>query len=550
MELAVSGADWWAGSRICMPATRICRHTLVVTPADDAGNAALHRLEGELAAVSPLVEQVLTNLELASATSSDAEFAAFLQSDESLQTNAFFLDECRRNGQFRLPKDQELLANDLAVDGLKAWSRLYDRLSGELRVKVMEKGEIVEKSPGQVTWDGPERSVRENNFYAAGKAWDTIADTCADALNHIAGSRLTKYGRLDGVDDHLDWPLRLNRMSRETLQCLWQTITDRKPALVKYLNRKANLMGLDQLSWFDVHAPLPLSSGPPKKLSWDDACRTVEQTFDDFAGEWGDFARLNFNDRWIEAEDRSGKRQGGFCAGYPTKQQSRIFMTFTESADSMSTLAHELGHAYHSHVLRDEPLLLQEYPMNLAETASTFAEAVLGDQQLVTAADDEARLKLLDQMLSDSVAFLMNIHCRFLFEDNFHRERANGEVSSDRLRELMLAAQKESYCDALDPDGWYDGFWISKLHFYIGGWPFYNFPYTFGYLLSLGIYRLHEELDNFPDRVKAFLIATGNRQTEDAVQEAFGHDLRKPDFWNGSIDIVEERVEQFLSLSE
>ena len=114
----------------------------------------------------------------------------------------------------------------------------------------------------------------------------------------------------------------------------------------------------------------------------------------------------------------------------------------------------------------------------------------------------------------------------------------------------MLSSQQEAYCDALDDESWYGGFWISKLHFYIGSWPFYNFPYTFGYLLSLGIYRLREEIEDVPEKIREFLIATGCRETEDAVAEAFGHDLRQPDFWNGSLDIIEQRVQQFLDLAE
>ena len=113
----------------------------------------------------------------------------------------------------------------------------------------------------------------------------------------------------------------------------------------------------------------------------------------------------------------------------------------------------------------------------------------------------------------------------------------------------MLEAQQEAYCDALDDGGWYPEFWVSKLHFYIAGWPFYNFPYTFGYLLSLGIYRLSEELDNFPDRVREFLIATGSREAEVAVSEAFGEDLTDPTFWQRSLEVVEDRVNQFLELA-
>ncbi len=517
--------------------------------AGDAGNKEFQRLEGVLAALRPLSEQVQTNLEFPFRDIDDRTMDAFLAVDERLAEVAFYLRECQRNAAFRLPKSEELLVAQLEVDGLRAWSRLYDRLSGELRIEVMEKGELVRKSPGQVSLDSPERSVRENNFYAAQNAWATIADSCADALNHISGSRLTKYKRL-GVQDHLDRPLRLNRMKRETLDTMWATITERKPMLKKYLDTKAALLGLDRLCWYDVTAPLPSSEpGGAARLEYAEACKIVMRTFDEFAPEWGEFAQRAMAERWIEAEDRPGKRQGGFCTGFPTRRQSRIFMTFTHSEDSMSTLAHELGHAYHSHVLRDQPMLLQDYPMNLAETASTFAEAILGDQQL-SAATDAQRLSMLDRMLGDSVSFLMNIHARFLFEDRYHQQRAAGELSAARFSELMREAQREAYCEALDDDGWYPGFWISKLHFYIAGWPFYNFPYTFGYLLSLGIYRLGDELEDFPEKVRQFLLATGSRQAEAAVFEAFGYDLTEPDFWQRSLDVVEERVNQFVELAQ
>jgi pepF/M3 family oligoendopeptidase len=423
---------------------------------------------------------------------------------------------------------------------------LYDRLSGDLRVQVMEKGELVRKSPGQVTLDSAERTVRENSFFAAGRAWATIADSCAEALNHISGSRLTKYARL-GVRDHLDLPLRMNRMRRETLETMWSTIADRKSMLIRYLDAKARLLGLERLCWYDVTAPLP-TRRPAPRLEYDDACEIVIRTFTAFSSELGEFARRAIAERWIEAEDRSGKRQGGFCTELPTRQQSRIFMTFTYSDDSMSTLAHELGHAYHSYVLRERPMLLREYPMNLAETASTLAEAILNERRLAEA-DDDQRLSLLDRMLSDAVTFLMNIHARFLFEDRFHRERAGGELSAARFSELMLEAQREAYLDALDEDGWYPEFWISKLHFYGTTWPFYNFPYTFGYLLSLGVYGLRDEQEAFPERIREFLIATGSQQAEEAVANAFGADLSQPEFWRWSLDVVEQHVGQFVDLA-
>lgn len=518
--------------------------------AAEAENKLFQKLEGRIATLQPALTKIRANVEFAIMAVGEDEFEAFLGSSPDLVKIGFYLRDRRANAKFRLPKDQELLAADLGVDGIHAWGRFYDRISGALKVAVMEKGEIVKKSPGQVQFDMPERPVRENNFYAADKAWASLADHCADALNHISGTRLTVYERL-GVTDHLDSPLRYNRMTRETLNVMWQTIANRKAVLLDYFNAKAKLEGIDKLAWYDLMAPLTSREGKPAKLTYDTACETIIDTFNGFSPELGDFAKTALSEGWIEAENRGGKRQGGFCTGFPTTQQSRIFMTYTDSRDSMSTLAHELGHAYHSFVLREKPFFLRDYPMNLAETASTFAEAVLGEQQLAASDSADEQLQILDGMLGDSVAFLMNIHARFLFEDNFHRERPDGELDAGRFSELMLAAQKEAYLDGLAEDGWNPNFWISKLHFYISGWPFYNFPYTFGYLLSLGLYSVADDFgDEFPARYRDFLLATGSFETEEAVQSTLGYDLTQPDFWNKSLDVVERRVRQFVSIAD
>ena len=188
--------------------------------------------------------------------------------------------------------------------------------------------------------------------------------------------------------------------------------------------------------------------------------------------------------------------------------------------------------------------------MNLAETASTFAEAVLGEEQLRSSDSTSEQLIILDTMLADAVSFLMNIHARFLFEDAFHKERPDGELTASRFSELMLKAQKEAYVGGFSEEGWNPNFWISKLHFYISKLPFYNFPYTFGYLLSLGVYALADEFgDEFSARYRELLLATGCMNTEAAVQSTFGHDLTDAAFWNKSLDIVENRVERFLELT-
>jgi len=516
--------------------------------AADAANKAYQQLEAALSALSPQRDRILTNIELALQRSDPGEIAAWLAGDARLKRIAFFFEQRRKQAQMRLPREQELLAAELGVDGIHAWGRLYDRLSGELRVKVMERGELVEKSPGQIRFDLPERTVRENNFYAFTKAGETIADSCADAVNHIAGSRLTLYRRL-GVD-HLEAPLRCNRLQRATLETMWRVVSERKALLLPYLRQKAHALGLERMSWFDLTAPYPLPrTGAAPVLPYDAACARIIDAFRSFSPDLSDFARMALESRWVEAENRAGKRQGAFCTGFPGAKQSRIFMTYKDSDDDASTLAHELGHGYHGWVLRDQPIVLQDYPMNLAETASTFCESVLAEARLRTAAPHE-QLEILDGMLSDAVAYLMNIHARYLFEDRFHQERRSGELPAARLSDIMLEAQREAYLDALDPAGWYPGFWISKLHFYISGLPFYNFPYTFGYLLSLGVAAAAQQRGpEFASTYRELLRATGCKETEEAVSSTLGDDLTRPDFWHRSLDVVERRVEKFLALA-
>lgn len=520
--------------------------------AAETENKLYQQLAAELSALHPGRERLLTRIDEAVKGHTSRELEEIVASSAYLRRIRYFLETRRAQAVLRLPREQELLAADLAVDGIHAWGRLYDRLSGALQVQVIEQGKPVIKSPGQVLFDSPQRAVRENNFYAADAAWATIEETCAQAINHIAGTRLTLYKHL-GLADHLVAPCLYNRMSRTTLDAMWQAITSWKPKLLPYLNAKARLLGLQQLAWYDLTSPLPNMPGLDYEddIPYDTACRWIIEAFKEFSEEFGTFAQQALQQRWVEAENRPGKRQGAFCTGFPGPKQSRIFMTYTNSADSMSTLAHELGHGYHTWVLRDEPIFLADYPMNLAETASTFAEAVLAEQRLQRARSDYERLKLLDALLADAVTYLMNIHARFLFEDRFHRERARGELTSVRLSQLMTEAQQEAYLNALAGDGWNPRFWVSKLHFYITELPFYNFPYTFGYLLSLGVYATAREAGpGFAERYRQLLMATGCCDAEEAVLRTLGFDLRQPEFWDRSLELIAGRVSQFLELTE
>lgn len=480
----------------------------------------------------------------------DAVWQALLQ-DDRFRAVAFALDEMRRRMAERLPPEQETLVSDLAVDGYHGWEELYEILVGRITIPVEEDGRTVHLSVGQAAnrMETPDRVARSAIFARWEQAWAGHADLFAAVLNHLAGFRLNLYRRR-GWQSILKEPLDVNRMSAATLDAMWDAVEARKGRLLPYLERKARLLGVDALSWHDIAAPLPLRhDGRHRKIAYDEAADFVVEQFGRFSPDMAEFARQAFDNRWIEAEDRPGKQPGGFCTTFPVSRQSRIFMTFGGTADGVRTLAHELGHAFHQHVMRDLPLLVQRYPMSLAETASTFAELIVDDAALHHATDPGEKLLLLEKKLQRLVTFCMNIHARFLFETAMYEARKQGPLSVAQLNELMLNAQKQAYRGA--PGEYHPHFWASKLHFYITRVPFYNFPYTFGFLFSTGVYaRAKDEGPRFAGRYVELLRDTGRMSVEELARRHLGVDLARPDFWQEALDVALADVDEFLRLTE
>lgn len=476
----------------------------------------------------------------------DAEWQELINHPK-IRPVAFSLEERRRRTAEQLPPEQEILVGDLAVDGYHAWGELYNIVVGRITIPFEEDGEVKELSVGQARnkFFSPDRKVRETVYERWQEAWKEHAELFASALNHLGGFRLNLY-RHRGWDSVLKEPLDDNRMTRETLETMWDVIDRNKERLIPYFDRKAKLLGLDVLRWCDLDAPIP---GGEKSVSYDEAADFIIEQFGRFDPNLADFARTAFENRWIEAEDRPNKRPGGFCTVFPVSGQSRIFMTFGGTTGNISTLAHELGHAYHQQVMGGLPYWSQLYAMNVAETASTFAEMLVTDAAIRHASTDAERLGLLEEKLQRAAVFFMDIRARFLFETRFYEERKKGPVSVDRLNETMVTAQREAFADAL---GDYDPtFWASKLHFYITGQPFYNFPYTFGFLFSAGIYaRAKEEGEAFAKKYVDLLRDTGRMTVEDLADRHLGVDLRRPDFWQSAVDEVLSDVDLFLRLSE
>ncbi|MFC4736446.1 M3 family oligoendopeptidase [Bacillus daqingensis] len=514
--------------------------------AQDVHDKEARRLGGKTKELASLYRQLFSIVDEQLLQFTDAQWHTFME-QETMQKIAENLQERRDLAKEKLPSEQEQLIQKLSTDGYHAWGELYNTIVGRMKVDIREKGIKRSYSVGQAAnkMSDKNRAVRRHVFRQFEQAWEKEAELFTSSLNHLAGFRLASY-EARGWENVLKEPLMINRMKQETLDTMWETIEHNKSLFTGYLNRKAELLGVEKLAIYDVSAPL---TKEVPQVSFDDAADMIIEQFGRFSPEMAAFAEKAFKEEWIEAENRDGKRPGGFCTSFPIREQSRIFMTYDGSASNVATLAHELGHAYHQHVMNDMPYMAQGYAMNVAETASTFAEMIVADASVKQASSRKEKLQLLDDKLNRSVAFFMNIHSRFLFETRFYEERKNGLVSQERLNELMTEAQKEAYQDSLSE--YSPMFWASKLHFHITGVPFYNFPYTFGYLFSMGIYaRAAKEGTSFQAKYTELLRDTGRLDVETLAHKHLGEDITKPDFWQKAIDFLKEDVETFMKLSE
>ena len=509
--------------------------------ADDANDEAVKADEAWMSTLEAEGTKLRASLQSALAALSEEAFAAVLAAP-ALKDAEHTVRRMREEGTHQMAAPMEALAADLNVNGLHAWGRLYDTLSGKMTFDMTFPDGHTESVPmarRRALMSEPDRRLREAAFHAGQKPWADHADTLAAALNGIAGTRLSLYSRR-GIPHFLDTPLFDGAMSRASLDAMLEAIHAHIELPRRALRTAARLQGTTALHYFDLEAP-QVAAPEEKPLTWDQACTTVEQAFTSAYPRLGHYFRDMLRQRWIEAQPRAGKRPGAFCTGSLLKREERIYMTWHGTVHDMVTLAHEAGHAWHSCVLRPARSFATSYPMTLAETASNFGEMILLDG-LMNDPGITPGIKsyLLDQEMLRAHAYLINIPMRYEFEKAFYTQRAAGEVPVSRMGELMQEAQRKLYGDTLLPDGTDPLFWASKMHFFITGVSFYNFPYVFGYLLSQALFaRFKAEGAAFLPRYEAFLAASGSATCEDVVRRTLGADLTKPEFWSTALKAIE-----------
>jgi pepF/M3 family oligoendopeptidase len=504
----------------------------------DSGDEAAQALLSRLTTIEARITALRTRFDAWVGT---LDLDALIAASPDAAAHAWPLRKAARRATHQMSEPEESLAAELGITGSSAWSRLYDDVSAGVTATVEHADGRTETLPifavrGLATH--PDAAVRAAAFRAELAAWQANATPIAAALNAIKGETLG-LGARRGWDDPLSPVLEASAVEREAFDAMQAAVDDSLADFRRYLAAKARLLGKDRCAFWDLFAPV----GDTPAVSWPDATATVERAFAGYGDDLAGLATRALGERWVDAGPRAGKVGGAFCM-HTGDGASRVLMNFDGSIDSVHTLAHELGHAYHNTALAPRTPLQRSTPMALAETASIFCETILTDRAL-EAADRGERLALLEADLQGACQVVVDIRSRFLFESRLFARRASSTVPARELSELMREAQVEAYGDGLDVNELHPLMWAAKPHYY--GSTFYNWPYTFGLLFGLGLYaRWLDDADGFRSAYTDMLSSTG---VETAAQLAgrFGIDVGDQAFWTASLDVIRGRIDDFCA---
>jgi pepF/M3 family oligoendopeptidase len=455
------------------------------------------------------------------------------------------LEEFIEQAQFLMDTNLEDLAGELALSGGGVMWKLQGTVTSQLKMPIERDGktEMLPMTMIRNLAMDPSEEIRRKGYDAELEGWKKIEESVAFALNGVKGAAIT-LAKWRGRDDVLHSSIDRNRIDRETLQALLDSMKDSFPSFRRYLKKKAERLGKDKLPWWDLFAPI---GKVDVKYTYDEAADYIVKQFRGFSDELADFARSAFDRKWIDAEPRDGKRGGAFCMGVPGVEESRILANFDGSFEQLTTIAHELGHGYHNFCQKGLPMLRRGAPMTIAETASIFCETIVFNAALEEAEPDQ-QVAILESQLIGATQVIVDIYSRYLFESEVIKRRENADVGTDEMCEIMIDAQKRTYGDGLDENNLHPYMWLLKPHYYYSDVHFYNYPYAFGLLFGLGMYAIYlKEGADFIPRYKDLLRSTGEGKVA-MLAGRFGIDVKTKDFWNSSLKVLEAQVDKYCEL--
>ena len=459
---------------------------------------------------------------------------------------AEYLSHKRLFAKYALSEPEEKIINTLDVTGISALVKLYDKMTSAYEYKMNVKGKIKKMTREEIT-----NYIRSTNPKIRETAYKTI---------------LTKYTENKGVIGEiyqnivLNWkdegieirgyksPISMrnigNNIDDKTIESLLTVCRKNSPVFQKFFIQKAKMLKMKKLRRYDLYAPAAANI-KEKNYQYDKSVRLVFESLRRFSPQLEEFAKKVFNKKHVDSSVRVGKRDGAFCSTLTPKITPYVLVNFTGKTRDVFTLAHELGHAVHSQTAQDRSILVQDAPLPLAETASTFSELLLYDNLSDKITDDEKKI-MLSEKIDDLYATIMRQAFFTIFEVTAHQQIGKG-TTIDEISKAYLQNLKEQFGNSVAVSEDFAIEWSCIPHFYHT--PFYCYAYSFGNLLALSLFqRYKKEGNGFVPSYINILAAGGSKKPEKLLAE-HGFDISSQKFWQEGLDYVNSQVKALSALN-
>ena len=457
-----------------------------------------------------------------------------------------YLAHKRLFAKYALSEPEERIINTLDVTGISALVKLYDKITNayEYKMKIGNKTKKMtrEELTNYVRSTSPK--IRETAYKTILTKYTENKGVIGEIYQNIVLNWRDEGIEIRGYDSPISMRNIGNNIDDKTIESLLLVCRKNSPVFQKFFIQKAKMLKIKKLRRYDVYAPAAANI-KEKNYTYNKSVKLVFESLGKFSKTLEEFARKVFNENHIDSSIRQGKRDGAFCSTLTPKITPYVLVNFTGKSRDVFTLAHELGHAVHSQTAQDRSILVQDAPLPLAETASTFSELLLYDNLSDKISDDEKKI-MLSEKIDDLYATIMRQSFFTIFEVDAHKQIGEG-TTVDEISKTYLQNLKEQFGNSVSLSEDFAIEWSCIPHFYHT--PFYCYAYSFGNLLALSLFqRYKKEGKDFVPSYINILAAGGSEKPEKLLSE-YGFDIRSPKFWQEGFDYVDEQVKALSSLN-
>lgn len=469
-----------------------------------------------------------------------------LINDGKLSDYSHFLEHERQFKPHTLTEPEEKIMEEKANTGSRAFKRLFDEVINNIKFEVKQNGKkktLTETETLALLYD-PDRKTRK----AASDGLTDGLNRNSHTLTYIFNTLVNEHSTNDRLRKY-EYPMHSRNLSNEidseTVKALITSCEQNYSISEDFYSLKKKLLGYRKFYDYDRYAPI---ISEEKKVKYWESKEIILDAFENFSPTMSNIAKKFFDNNWIDAEIRSGKRGGAFSHSTVPGVHPYVFTNYSGNLRDVMTLAHELGHGIHQYLSRKQGYFHSDTPLTTAETASVFGEMLVFHKLMEKESDEKTRLALLCGKLDDIIATVFRQVVLTRFEERLHTARRNeGELGLDRVNQLWMDTNQEMFGRSVTLTNNYRSWWMYIPHFIHV--PFYCYAYSFGELLVLALYKRYlEEGGKFVPKYIELLSSGGSESPEKLVGKV-GVDITDQGFWQNGLDLIRDMLDDAVELS-